>query len=94
MTAPLPYFGVLGICGLGTRPCQKYNSLENVYEISTLKVCVTITKSLECLIIEFLKVIAVPMAAVITEDAWVLVCELFVKVGCVLKQDELSSAAS
>ena len=80
--------------GIGDRACQKYNSFENVHEISTLKVCVTITKSLECLIIEFLKVIAVPMAAVITEDAWVLVCELFVKVGCVLKQDELSSAAS
>ena len=65
-----------------------------LYITSMLKVSVTKAKSVECLIIELLKVIAVPMAAVITEDAWVLVCELFVKVGCVLKQDELSSAAS
>ena len=49
-----------------------------------LKVSVTKAKSVECLIIELLKVIAVPMAAVITEDAGVLVCELLVKVDCVL----------
>ena len=50
-----------------------------------LKVSVTIAKSFKCLIIELLKVIVtVPMAAVSTEDAWVLVCELLVKVDCVL----------
>ena len=49
------------------------------------KVSVTIAKSFKCLIIELLKVIvAVTMAAVITEDAGLLVCELLVKVDCVL----------
>ena len=49
-----------------------------------LKVSVTKAKSVKCLIIELLKVIAVPMAAVITEDAGVLVSKLLVKVDCVL----------
>ena len=50
-----------------------------------LKVSVTIAKSFKCLIIELLKVIvAVTMAAVITEDAGLLVGELLVKVDCVL----------
>ena len=51
---------------------------------SMLKVSVTKAKSVKCLIIELLKVIAVPMAAVITEDAGVLVSKLLVKVDCVL----------
>ena len=49
-----------------------------------LKVSVTKAKSVKCLIIELLKVITVPMAAVITEDAGVLVSKLLVKVDCVL----------
>ena len=54
-----------------------------------LKIVVTKTKSLECLIIVLLKVvgIAVSIAAVATEDAGVLVCELLVKVDRVLKVD-------
>ena len=51
-----------------------------------LKVGVTKTKSLKGLIIKLLKVIAVPIAAVITQDAWVLACELLVKVDCVLNK--------
>lgn len=51
-----------------------------------LKVGVTKTKSLKGLIIKLLKVIAVPIAAVITEDAGVLACELLVKVDCVLNK--------
>ena len=51
---------------------------------SMFKVSVTKAKSVKCLIIELLKVIAVPMAAVITEDAGVLVSKLLVKVDCVL----------
>ena len=51
-----------------------------------LKVGVTKTKSLKGLIIKLLKVIAVPIAAVITEGAGVLACELLVKVDCVLNK--------
>ena len=51
-----------------------------------LKVGVAKTKSLKGLVIKLLKVIAVPSAAVITEDAQVLACELLVKVGCVLNK--------
>ena len=51
-----------------------------------LKVGVTKTKSLKGLIIKLLKVIAVAIAAVITEGAGVLACELLVKVDCVLNK--------
>ena len=64
---------------------KKLVYVANVYFTSMLKVSVTIAKSVKCLIIELLKVIVtVPMAAVSTEDAWLLVCELLVKVDCVL----------
>ena len=58
-----------------------------------LKVGVTKTKSLKGLIIKLLKVIAVPIAAVITEDAGVFACELLVKVDCVLNKINYVSLA-
>ena len=61
-------------------------TIVDIFDTSVLKVGVTKTKSLKGLVIKLLKVIAFAIAAVITEDARVLACELLVKVDCVLNK--------